>query len=68
MGEEHSTLVNRLKDALALHPQSFSKFFATLTPEERQEIRQMIILAEELNGRGLAMAFKVSIRTHAESD
>jgi hypothetical protein len=66
MAQEPSTLANRLRDALAMHPQNLSKFFATLTSEEQQEIRQMIILTEELSVRGLTSAFKVS--THRLPD
>lgn len=63
MGEERPTLTNRLREGLALHPENFLRFYEALSPADRQEIREMIVLGEELRLRGLTPLFKVSHRS-----
>jgi hypothetical protein len=65
MAENPHTLINRLRDALALHPQNLSTFLGALTPEEQQEIRQMMILGEELHTRGFRVP---GLSTHFRPD
>lgn len=62
MLEEPATLTHRLRDALALHPENFSKFFETLSAAEREQVREMIILAEEFRTRGLTGLLGVHTR------